>query len=122
MISGLIAALGIVLSSFLVFCLGTCLAGFYSSYVQSYRFAATDNATGAQSQKAIARVMIGGLVAAIIGPQLVIWTRDAVPGTLGRNGQPRDVAEAILFLASEQASWITGAILPVDGGVTAGRQ
>lgn len=41
---------------------------------------------------------------------------------LGRNGQPRDVAEAILFLASDQASWITGAALPVDRGVTAGRQ
>ncbi|WFU11854.1 SDR family NAD(P)-dependent oxidoreductase (plasmid) [Rhizobium sp. CB3090] len=41
---------------------------------------------------------------------------------LGRNGQPRDVAEAILFLASDSASWITGTILPVDGGVTAGRQ
>lgn len=41
---------------------------------------------------------------------------------LGRNGQPQDVAEAILFLASEQASRITGAVLPVDGGVTAGRQ
>lgn len=41
---------------------------------------------------------------------------------LGRNGQPADVAEAILFLASEDASWITGSVLPVDGGVTAGRQ
>ncbi|MFS8145566.1 MFS transporter [Rhizobium sp. BR 249] len=81
LVSGLIAAIGIVLGSFIVFCLGTCLAGFYSSYVQSYRFAATDHASGAESQKAIARVMIGGLAAAIIGPQLVIWTRDAVPGT-----------------------------------------
>ena len=40
---------------------------------------------------------------------------------LGRNGQPKDVADAILFLASDEASWITGTILPVDGGVTAGR-
>lgn len=40
---------------------------------------------------------------------------------LGRNGQPGDVASAILFLASQEASWITGTVLPVDGGVTAGR-
>lgn len=41
---------------------------------------------------------------------------------LGRNGQPGDIAESILFLASEQSSWITGVVLPVDGGVMAGRQ
>lgn len=40
---------------------------------------------------------------------------------LGRNGQPADVASAILFLASSEAAWITGVVLPVDGGVTAGR-
>ena len=40
---------------------------------------------------------------------------------LGRNGQPRDVTEAILFLAGAGASWITGAVLPVDGGVMAGQ-
>jgi NAD(P)-dependent dehydrogenase (short-subunit alcohol dehydrogenase family) len=40
---------------------------------------------------------------------------------LGRIGQPEDIVGAITFLASEQAGWITGAILPVDGGVMAGR-
>ena len=50
----------------------------------------------------------------------------ALPGfaamhPLGRNGQPVDVVNALLFLASDDASWITGVTLPVDGGVTAGR-
>jgi dihydroanticapsin dehydrogenase len=35
---------------------------------------------------------------------------------IGRIGMPNDVARAILYLASEDSSWITGAILPVDGG------
>ncbi len=38
---------------------------------------------------------------------------------LRRLGLPEEVAEAVLFLASERASFITGAILPVDGGMTA---
>lgn len=79
--AGLVAAFGIFIASFLIFCTGTFLAGFYAAYVQSYRFAATDAATGELKAKAISWVMIGGLVAAIIGPQLVIWTRDALPGT-----------------------------------------
>ena len=40
---------------------------------------------------------------------------------LGRHGQPEDVVEAILFMASAEAGWITGTTLPVDGGVLAGR-
>ncbi|MBW4023123.1 MAG: SDR family oxidoreductase [Proteobacteria bacterium] len=38
---------------------------------------------------------------------------------MGRIGQPEEVANAILFLASDEASFITGAILPVDGGFLA---
>lgn len=36
---------------------------------------------------------------------------------LGRVGEPEDIAAAVAFLASDDASWITGHTLPVDGGV-----
>jgi NAD(P)-dependent dehydrogenase (short-subunit alcohol dehydrogenase family) len=39
---------------------------------------------------------------------------------MGRWGQPQDIANAVLFLASDRASFITGVILPVDGGYLAG--
>ncbi len=38
---------------------------------------------------------------------------------MGRIGEPREVAQAIVFLASDEASFITGAVLPVDGGYLA---
>lgn len=38
---------------------------------------------------------------------------------LGRLGEPVDIAEAVAFLASDGASWITGIVLPIDGGNTA---
>jgi len=39
---------------------------------------------------------------------------------LQRLGSPRDVAEAVLYLSSDRAAQVTGVVLPVDGGTTAG--
>jgi len=48
------------------------------------------------------------------GPAFIKNMEDAIP--LGRLGSPRDVANAFLFLASEDASYITGTTIIVDGG------
>ena len=60
--AGLLAAAGIYSLSFVMFCVGTLLAGLYASYVQSYRFAAADDASDAFRPKAISWVMAGGLL------------------------------------------------------------
>jgi NAD(P)-dependent dehydrogenase (short-subunit alcohol dehydrogenase family) len=46
--------------------------------------------------------------------------RVAARHPLGRLGEPEDVAYACLYLASDEASWVTGAVIPVDGGLIAG--
>ena len=49
-------------------------------------------------------------------PDVVAWLLERTP--LGRIGQPEDVANAVAFLGSDQASWVTGTTLFVDGGWT----
>jgi 3-oxoacyl-[acyl-carrier protein] reductase len=52
---------------------------------------------------------------ASLPPKVIDLMRDRTP--LGRLGAPEDVANAYLFLASDEASFITGAVLSVDGGL-----
>lgn len=77
--AGIVAAGGIAAHAFWLFCLGTFIAGVYGAFVQSYRFAAADSAPEGAKARAISMVMVGGLFAAVIGPQTVIWTRDLTP-------------------------------------------
>jgi NAD(P)-dependent dehydrogenase (short-subunit alcohol dehydrogenase family) len=62
-----------------------------------------------------------GPIATRISPQPgdELYQRQISKTPMGRVGQPREVAQAALFLAGDEASFITGAVIPVDGGWTA---
>jgi MFS family permease len=72
-----VSAYGLYVDSFLIFLVGSYLAGIYMSAQGFYRFAASDTASESFRPKAISYVMAGGLASAIIGPQLVKLTNDA---------------------------------------------
>ena len=74
---GLICAAALYLDSFALFLLGSYCTGIYMSAQGFYRFAAADGASDAYRPKAISYVMAGGLVAALLGPQLVKVTNEA---------------------------------------------
>ncbi len=72
-----IASLGLYLDNFAVFLIGSYLTGIYMSAHGFYRFAAADSASDDFRPRAISYVMAGGLLSALIGPQLVKFTSDA---------------------------------------------
>jgi MFS family permease len=72
-----VSATGLWIDSFALFLIGSYLTGIYMSAQGFYRFAAADTASEAFRPKAISLVMAGGLLSALIGPQLVKFTVDA---------------------------------------------
>jgi 3-oxoacyl-[acyl-carrier protein] reductase len=65
---------------------------------------------------AVAPGFIGTEMAHALGEEMIEKIKAETP--LGRLGEPQDVADAVLFLVSEAASFITGHVLVVDGGLT----
>jgi len=77
-IGAAISAHALAIGSFPLFCAGSVLAGIYMSAQGFYRFAATDGVAQEHQPKAISWVLAGGLAAAVLGPQLVKLTAQAM--------------------------------------------
>ncbi|WP_243633744.1 MFS transporter [Motiliproteus coralliicola] len=81
-VGALVAFWALGRESLLLFCFGSALIGACIGISQLYRFAAVDVSDEAHKHRAISLVMAGGLVAALVGPALAIWSRDWLPDLL----------------------------------------
>lgn len=77
--SSLICAYAAWSKNFWLLTTGTLIAGFYSANAQLYRFAATELTTEEHKEKAISWVLAGGILGAVIGPNLASWTKNVLP-------------------------------------------
>ncbi|MDR2852333.1 MAG: MFS transporter [Burkholderiaceae bacterium] len=77
--SALLCALAVSLHSFWLLCTATVVAGYYNANAQLYRFAAAEVVAPQWREKAVSLVMAGGLIGAVVGPNLAKYTRDALP-------------------------------------------
>jgi MFS family permease len=74
-----LASWAIVHGSFFYFCAGAVLFGAFNGFGTYYRFAAADVATADYRPTAISYVMAGGVIAAVVGPNLAKWTSGLLP-------------------------------------------
>ena len=100
-LSGLISVSAVLQGSFALFLAGSFCAGLYAAAHQSYRFAACDTASEEFRPKAVSWVLAGGILAGVIGPQLVIFTKDQWPPHLF----------AATYLAQAMVALIAAAVL-----------
>lgn len=75
-LGGLVATLALLNSNFWLFAFALMVLGVGNAFVQQFRFAAADNAPDEFKARAISFVLAGGIVTAVLGPQIVIFTRD----------------------------------------------
>ena len=78
-LAGLISALAVYLGSFPLFVAAMFLGGAYAAAVLSFRFAAADCAPKEERARALSIVMIGGVFAGVLGPQVVTYTMKLLP-------------------------------------------
>ena len=76
MLSALLCAYAAISRNFWLLVAGTFIAGYYSANGQLYRFAAAELTETSQRDKAVSWVLAGGILGAVIGPNLASWTRD----------------------------------------------
>ncbi|MFC5496632.1 MFS transporter [Caenimonas terrae] len=118
LLSALLCTYAAASRNFWLLCFATVVAGYYNANAGLYRFAAAELAAPAAREKAVSLVMAGGLLGAVLGPNLAARTRDLFDVPFA--GAYISLA-AVALLAMLLLSFIEFAPPPPKGGSTGGR-
>ena len=75
-VSGSLGAYAITQSNFALFCVAALIMGIYQACTQYYRFAAVESAPSDYVSRAVSFVLLGGVISALFGPSLAVYSRD----------------------------------------------
>ena len=78
-IGGLISVWAVLHDDFWLFCLGTAAVGIFQAFAQYYRLAAADSVEAEHKARVISMVLAGGVIAAVLGPALAVWSKSFFP-------------------------------------------
>ncbi|MGR6805144.1 MFS transporter [Sphaerotilus natans] len=117
--SALLCALAAWIGSFWLLLAATVVAGYYSANGQLYRFAAAELAPPADRERAVSRVLAGGLIGAVAGPNLASHTRDLLPVPF--LGAYLALAAVALLSMAVMAMIRFPAVAPMPAGAPQGR-
>ena len=82
MLGAITASYSIIQNNFILFIIASILIGMFSGFANFYRFTAADNVDKEHKSRAIAYVLAGGVLAAVIGPNLANLTREVISGAI----------------------------------------
>jgi len=81
-LAAFLAAIAVAQGNFWLFCAGTLLIGVNGAFMQQYRFAATESVERTYTSRAVSLVLVGGIAAGFLGPELAQQARDWLPAGL----------------------------------------
>lgn len=113
---GVVSCVAVFLADFWLFCVGAAFLGGFATHVALYRFAAADVAGAAHRSRAISYVMVGGVIAAILGPELAKWSKELFAPVLFAGGYAAVAALAFGTLVLIQFAALPAPLSPKERG------
>lgn len=80
-LAAMVAGYAVQVESFVILCAATFLVGAQGAFLQQYRFAAIESVDPAQSGRAVSYVLLGGIAAAFLGPEIAVRASTMIPAT-----------------------------------------